>query len=50
MTTELGPTELRPESQFLTRDLGKLYLAAFIKKKIQPAEAPVLKKGSFLMV
>ena len=50
MTTELGPTELRPASQFLTRDLNKLYLTAFFKKRLLSPEAPLLSKGSILMV
>jgi hypothetical protein len=50
MTTDLGPTELRPASHFLTRDLNKLYLAAFFKKKLLPPEAPLLNRGSVLMV
>ena len=50
MTPELGPTEFRPCSQQLTRNLSKMYLAAFMKKKLEKVEAPILKKGSILLV
>lgn len=50
MTMDLGPTEIRPNSQFLTRNLSKMYMAAFMKKELKKVEAPLLKKGSILMV
>ena len=50
MTMELGPTEFRPCSQHLTRNLSKMYLAAFLKKRLEKTEAPVLNKGSMLLV
>lgn len=50
MTMELGPTEFRPCSQFLTRNLSKMYMAAFMKKQLEKVEAPIVKKGSILLV
>jgi hypothetical protein len=45
-----GPTEFRPESQFITRDLSKQYLAAFLTKKLKPPVVPCLDMGSAVMV
>jgi ectoine hydroxylase-related dioxygenase (phytanoyl-CoA dioxygenase family) len=50
MSAELGPTEFRPNSQYLTRNLSKMYMAAFMKKQLEKVEAPILKKGSIVMV
>jgi len=44
-----GPTEIRPGSQFYTRDLAKLYMKAFLTKKLQPIVGPCLKRGSVLL-
>ena len=46
---ENGPTSIRPESHFYTRDLKKLYIRAFVKKKLQAIESPCLSKGSILL-
>mmetsp|Transcript_25507 Transcript_25507/g.33328 ORF Transcript_25507/g.33328 Transcript_25507/m.33328 type:complete len:264 (-) Transcript_25507:422-1213(-) len=48
LTESNGATELRPASHFLTRNLKKLWLAAYAKKQIQPPVAPLLKAGSIL--
>jgi len=44
----LGPTELRPQSHFLTRDLKRQWLVAYAKKQIQQPVTPILKAGSVL--
>ena len=44
-----GPTEMRPGSVSLTRDLKKAYMRAFLTKKLRPVDCPTLKKGSVLM-
>ena len=44
-----GPTEMRPGSVSLTRNLKKSYMKAFLTKKLRAVEAPALKKGSILM-
>jgi ectoine hydroxylase-related dioxygenase (phytanoyl-CoA dioxygenase family)/ribosomal protein S18 acetylase RimI-like enzyme len=49
MTRELGPTEFRPNSQIMTRDLPTLFLAAAVKKRLEPLEAPILTRGSALL-
>eukprot|EP01038_Epipyxis_sp_PR26KG_P013866 gene13866-18597_t len=49
LTIENGATEIRPGSQVYTRDLTKLYLAAFAKKQVKPSQTPLLKRGSVLM-
>ena len=46
---ENGPTSIRPESHLYTRDLKKLYMRAFAKKKLQAIESPCLSKGSILL-
>ena len=46
---EDGPTEIRPGSHFLTRDLKRQYLAAFMTKKLRKTEAPCLKRGGALL-
>jgi len=48
LTPSFGPTELRPCSHFLTRDLKRLMLAAFAKKQLHAPTAPLLKAGSAL--
>lgn len=44
-----GPTEMRPGSVSLTRNLKKSYMKAFLTKKLRAVEAPSLQKGSILM-
>jgi ectoine hydroxylase-related dioxygenase (phytanoyl-CoA dioxygenase family) len=46
---EDGPTELRLGSQWLTRDLKKQYMRAFLTKKLRGTQAPCLKRGSALL-
>jgi ectoine hydroxylase-related dioxygenase (phytanoyl-CoA dioxygenase family) len=46
---EDGPTEIRPGSHFLTRDLKRQYIAAFMTKKLRKTEAPCLKRGGALL-
>lgn len=46
---ENGPTSFRPGSQYLTIDLQKKFLAAFLKKTLKPIATPVLKMGSILL-
>lgn len=50
MTDELGPTEIRPESQHYTFDLTKAMLLAKLRKQIKPVVKPILKKGDALFV
>ena len=50
VTEENGPTEIRPESQFYTRDLTKSMFLAKIKKTLKPVVGPNLSKGSILLV
>jgi hypothetical protein len=45
-----GPTEFRPESQVITRDLSKQFLAAFMSKKLRTPTAPCINVGSAVMV
>ena len=45
-----GPTSFRPASHYLTRNFQKMYLAAFIKKRLHPVDTPEVKKGSILLV
>ena len=47
---ENGPTEFRPGSQLLTQNFKSSFLAAFAKKSLRPIEAPLLHRGSILMV
>ena len=46
---EHGPTELRLGSQWLTRDLKKQYMRAFLTKKLRGTSAPCLSAGSALL-
>ena len=46
---EDGPTELRAKSQTLTRDLQKMYLAAFLGKRLGAVAAPCLPRGAALL-
>jgi hypothetical protein len=45
ITAEMGPTELRPASHFLTRDLGKQMMLAKIKKRLHPTIRPTAQAG-----
>ncbi len=50
VTIDKGPTEFRPGSQRYTNNLAKGMLLAKIKKQIRPIEAPIIRKGSVLLV
>ena len=45
ITVEMGPTELRPASHFLTRDLKRQLMLAKIKKRLHPTVMPGFKPG-----
>ena len=45
VTIEQGPTELRPASHFLTRDLGKMMFLAKIKKRLHEPVTPEAAQG-----
>ncbi|VEU38793.1 unnamed protein product [Pseudo-nitzschia multistriata] len=47
---ELGPTELRPSSQFLTRNLGPMMLAARCRKTLRPPVWPELALGDAIFL
>ena len=49
LTVDNGPTEIRPESHLLTRDLSKMFLAAAISKRLKKPEIPLIKRGSCLL-
>lgn len=49
LTAELGPTELRPGSHFLTRDLTRSMLLAKVKKTLRPPVKPTIHRGSALL-
>jgi len=44
-----GPTELRLGGHLLTRDLKKMFLRAFLTKKLRGTKAPCLPRGSALL-
>jgi ectoine hydroxylase-related dioxygenase (phytanoyl-CoA dioxygenase family) len=46
---ELGPTELRPASHYLTRNLARMMLIAKAKKSLCPPVIPALKRGDVLV-
>jgi hypothetical protein len=50
ITPDEGPTEFRPASHYMTRDLKNLFLLAALKKELLPNQKPLLKKGSALLV
>lgn len=50
VNVENGPTEIRPGSQFYTRNLAKSMFLAKIKKTLRPVVGPTLSKGSILLV
>jgi hypothetical protein len=45
ITQEMGPTELRPASHFLTRDLKRQLMLAKIKKRLHSTVQPGFKPG-----
>lgn len=47
---EHGPTDFRPGSQFLTRDMKNLFLPALLGKKLRAIETPCPLRGSALLV
>lgn len=47
--TMVGPTEFRPGSHYMTRDLKKMFLLAAMKKQLLPNTKPTFKKGSALL-
>lgn len=49
VSPEDGPTELRTASHHLTRDLKKMYLAAFLSKRLGAVSAPCLSRGDALL-
>ena len=50
VTLKEGPTEFRPASHFMTRDLKNMFLLAAMRKELLPNQKPFLKKGSALLV
>ena len=48
VTQEMGPTELRPQSHYLTRNLAPMMLAARCRKTLQTPVAPLLRRGDAL--
>ena len=44
-----GPTEFRPGSQELTRDMKKLFVPKLLTGRLPPIQGPCLKKGSALL-
>jgi hypothetical protein len=50
ISRENGPTEFRPGSHYMTRDLAKQYLAAFVSKRIRPIQSPCPKRGDAVAV
>jgi Phytanoyl-CoA dioxygenase (PhyH) len=49
LTAELGPTEFRPGSQYLTRNLVPLMLAAKARKSLRPTCSPLPRRGDALI-
>jgi ectoine hydroxylase-related dioxygenase (phytanoyl-CoA dioxygenase family) len=49
LTAELGPTEFRPGSQYLTRDLVPLMLASKARKLLRPTISPLPCRGDALI-
>ena len=45
----MGPTEIRPGSQYYTRDLTKMMLGAMARKELRPSITPELKRGDCLL-
>ena len=49
ITPEMGPTEIRPASHFLTRNLTSMMLAARARKQLHAPVQPALKAGDALI-
>uniref|UniRef100_A0A6S7ZC74 Phytanoyl-CoA dioxygenase n=1 Tax=Aplanochytrium stocchinoi TaxID=215587 RepID=A0A6S7ZC74_9STRA len=49
ITEDMGPTELRPASHFLTRQLAKMMLMAKFQKKLHAPVKPTLRSGDALI-
>jgi Phytanoyl-CoA dioxygenase (PhyH) len=49
LTPELGPTEFRPGSHYLTRNLVPLLLAAKARKSLRPTCSPLPRRGDALI-
>jgi len=49
MTRAHGATEFRPKSHVMTRDLTTLFLAAAVKKRLEPLDAPLVGPGSAVL-
>jgi len=49
VTSITGPTQFRPCSTPLTRDLQKMYLAAAFSKRLKPVETPEVAMGAVLL-
>lgn len=47
-SAEWGPTEIRPESHYYTRNLAPMLLAAKARKQLRPTVAPLLQLGDVL--
>jgi ectoine hydroxylase-related dioxygenase (phytanoyl-CoA dioxygenase family) len=45
----MGPTQFRPASHLLTRDLARQFMLAWAAKQLRPVHAPLLKRGSALL-
>lgn len=49
LVQEVGPTELRPSSHLLTRDLAKMMLLAKARGKLRAPVSPALRRGDALL-
>lgn len=49
LTMENGPTEVRPGSHYLSRDLARLTLLAKVKKTLRPPICPLVATGDALL-
>ena len=49
VTLPMGPTELRPASHFITRNLTKMMLAAKVRKQLHKPVVPELSSGDALV-
>lgn len=49
VTLPMGPTELRPASHFLTRNLAKMMLAAKVRKQLHKPVVPEFSSGDALV-
>lgn len=50
LTFDNGPTQIRPKSQFLTRNMKQLFTPALLLAKLESIVTPCLSKGSILVV